>query len=77
MTDESRVFLRDVDGTGSLHVCAEGDPGAHEFINSLVLDAISAWCAFQASKYRNVNEQVAAAYDHAREKVEFHNGGQP
>jgi hypothetical protein len=22
------AFMRDVDGTGSLHACAEGDPGA-------------------------------------------------
>lgn len=26
------VWLRDVDGTGSMHVCAKGDPGAVEYV---------------------------------------------
>ena len=26
------VYLRDLDGTGSMHVCAKGDPGAVEYI---------------------------------------------
>lgn len=29
------VWLRDLDGTGSLHVCSEGDPGAIEFVPSV------------------------------------------
>ena len=29
---ELTQFLRDVDGTGSLHPCLEGDPGAIEFV---------------------------------------------
>lgn len=24
----TKVYLRDIDGTGSLHVCSKGDPGA-------------------------------------------------
>lgn len=28
----SNIFLRDLDGTGSLHPCAKGDPGAIEFL---------------------------------------------
>ena len=31
---EAVVYLRDLDGTGSLHVCAEGDPGAIEFVEA-------------------------------------------
>lgn len=27
----SSVWLRDIDGTGSMHVCAKGDPGAVEY----------------------------------------------
>ena len=30
------VYLRDLDGTGSLHVCAEGDPGAIEFVPAAI-----------------------------------------
>jgi len=30
MTDS--VWLRDIDGTGSLHPCAKGDPGAIEYV---------------------------------------------
>lgn len=30
MSDE--VYLRDIDGTGSLHVCSKGDPGAIKYI---------------------------------------------
>lgn len=26
------IFLRDIDGTGSLHPCAKNDPGAMEFV---------------------------------------------
>lgn len=26
------VYLRDLDGTGSMHVCAKGDPGAVEYL---------------------------------------------
>lgn len=26
------VYLRDLDGTGSMHVCAQGDSGAVEYI---------------------------------------------
>lgn len=26
------VYLRDLDGTGSMHVCAKGDPGAVEYV---------------------------------------------
>jgi hypothetical protein len=40
MTDHTdRVWLRDLDGTGSLHVCAEGDPGAIEFVEALTRQA--------------------------------------
>lgn len=28
MQSEPIAWLRDLDGTGSLHVCSEGDPGA-------------------------------------------------
>lgn len=28
------VYMRDLDGTGSMHVCAKGDPGAIEYVKS-------------------------------------------
>lgn len=37
---EAVAWLRDIDGTGSLHPCAKGDPGAIEFYPQSALDAL-------------------------------------
>lgn len=29
------IWLRDVDGTGSMHPCAKGDPGAIEYVPAI------------------------------------------
>jgi len=29
---DKTVYLRDIDGTGSMHVCAKGDPGAVAYV---------------------------------------------
>lgn len=33
MTDNLLTYLRDLDGSGSLHACLKGDPGAIAFVN--------------------------------------------
>lgn len=70
----TKVYLRDIDGTGSLHVCSKGDPGAicytPEALKGDLLEALDAilahtdgWDAAQLRKRwdeKSVNEILAA-----------------
>ena len=30
--DSPEIYARDLDGTGSMHICSEGDPGAVRYV---------------------------------------------
>ena len=52
MTDA--VYLRDLDGTGSMHVCSQEDPGAREYLPS---DARPMTVA-EAAKVRETDDEA-------------------
>lgn len=70
MSDTPIAWLRDLDGTGSLHVCADGDPGA--------IPVYAA--ADSAAERRGYARGLREAAEVAREHGEFchneaHHGG--
>lgn len=48
----ARIWARDLDGTGSMHPCAKGDPGAVEFIRADLVEQMAAALRF----YSGVHE---------------------
>lgn len=71
---DDTVYLRDIDGTGSMHVCVKGDAGAVEYVPAATLTAQAAEIArlkeallfiatggFKGDKCRQIARETLAA----------------
>lgn len=66
---EHIAWLRDLDGTGSLHPCAEGDSGAIEFVSANTLTRKQ---ALIESQQATINELVEAMHGLRRIMLPMH-----
>lgn len=67
----SSIFLRDLDGTGSLHPCGNGDPGAIEFV---LADRIQELEAENRDLYHEIENHNIQTNEHIEQLSGVHAG---
>lgn len=81
---DETLFARDLDGTGSPHVCAKGDPGAYLYCRAdAAIDAkardllTAAYHALRSYEHCNSSEALAAGIaDEISRFLSFARGGE-